>query len=88
MIQAGIGGFVRLPSAAVLRGRFAVYGAVSALYLLNLEAVLRWRGLPEHVLRPRPIAAALLVAFAVALAGLWQRCRRSQEGSQLERRAA
>jgi Gpi18-like mannosyltransferase len=73
---------------AALRGRFAVYGVVSAVYLLNLEAVLRWRGLPDVVLRPRPIAAALLVAFAVALVSLWQRCRRSQEGSQLERRAA
>jgi hypothetical protein len=42
------------------------------MYLLNLEAVLRWRGLPDAVLRPRPIAAALLVAFAVGLARLWR----------------
>jgi hypothetical protein len=57
---------------AVLRGRYALYGVTSAMYLLNLEAVLRWRGLPDAVLRPRPIAAALLVAFAVGLARLWR----------------
>jgi hypothetical protein len=60
---------------AVLRGRYALYGLTSAMYLLNLEAVLRWRGLPDAVLRPRPVAAALLVAFAVALAQLWRRAR-------------
>ena len=58
---------------ALLRGRFALYAALSALYFLNLEAVLRWRGLPEAMLRPVPIAIGVLLVFAAGLAALWRR---------------
>jgi hypothetical protein len=62
---------------ALLRGRFMLYCAVSVLYLLNLASVslVRWVLDAPDVVLPRPIAAALLVAFAVALAALWQRAR-------------
>lgn len=70
---------------AVLRGRFALYAWTSAAYLLNLEGVLRWRGIPDALLRPRPIAVALLAAFVVALATSWRQARAVTASQQIDR---
>ena len=59
---------------AVLNGRYLAYGVLSAAYLLNLESVLRWRGLgyESFLFDPRLVAVAVLGVFA---AGAWRAYR-------------
>ncbi len=65
---------------AVLRGRYALFAISSAAYLLNLEDVLRWRGVgyESGLFEPKLIASAVLVAWA---AGAWRAWRPSRPAS-------
>jgi Gpi18-like mannosyltransferase len=60
---------------AVLRGRYLAYGVASAAYVLNLEGVLRWRGLRYDSLafEPRAIAAVVLAVFAAGAVDAYRR---------------
>lgn len=62
---------------AVQRGRYLAYAVLSGAYLLNLENVLRWRGLRYESLLfdPRLVALAILAVFAAAT---WQAFRRTR----------
>ncbi len=60
---------------AVIRGRYALYAALSIAYLVNLEGVLRWRGLDygRAVFDPRATAVLVLALFAVGTGWGWIR---------------
>jgi len=62
---------------AVLRGRYLFYALVSAFYLVNLEDVLRWRGLgyETFLFDARLGAMAMLALLGV---GIWQAYRRTR----------
>ncbi len=62
---------------AVLHGRYLAYAVLSSAYLLNLENVLRWRGLEYQGLLfdPRLVAASVLAIFVY---GTWQAYQRTR----------
>ena len=61
---------------AVRRGSYLAYAVLSGAYLVNLEAVLRWRGVGYQTVLfdPRLVAMVVLTVYG---AGLWQAYHRS-----------